>query len=87
MILPHEEIHVIKLDGVGAVAGCKVAEDVGGSRWTLHPFTIAIGGMNATETAAKGAADTSVMNCSSATKVRRAQVSVDRYAVEWGPGK
>jgi len=82
-----EEIHVVELDGIGAVFGFQVAQDGFRALRTFDEFTIAVECVNTAKTAAKRAADAGVMRGSALAEKRRAQVFFDRDAVERRPGK
>ena len=61
VLLPEEEVVVVELDRVDAVALFEMAQDRGGARRGLHPLEARVGGDDAAEVAAVGAADARVV--------------------------
>ena len=87
MVLAQEEVHVVKLHGIGAVLRHKMPQNGFGARRTLHALAIAVGRVDSAETAAERATDTGVMHRRTLPEKRGAKIFLDRNLVKRRPRK
>src|ERR1700712_3069048 len=87
MVFPEEEVHIVELYGIGTVLCDKVAENCGGPFRRFHALLVAIGCVDAAETAVEGASDAGVMDCSAFAEEGWPKIFCDRYTMEGVPGE
>src|SRR5258706_1193462 len=87
MIFPEEKVHVVELDGVGAVLCDEVREDCGGAFWRFHALLVAVGGMDTAEAAVEGASDAGVMDRGAFAEEGWPEIFFDGHAMEGVPGE
>src|SRR5216683_5114068 len=85
MVFPEEEVHVVELDGVCAVFCDQVSENCCGALRRFHALLVAVGGVDATETAVEGASDAGVMDCGAFAEEGWPEIFFDGHAMEGMP--
>ncbi len=87
MIFPKEEIHVVELDGVCAVALNEMREDGDGAFGRFELLLVAVSRMHTAEAAVEGAADAGMVDGGTLTEERRSQILLHRQPMEGRPGE
>src|ERR1700733_9670883 len=87
MVFSKEEVHVVELDRISAVAGHQVIKNFGCPLRRLHALCSSIGGMHSAETAVERTADTGVMHRRALPEERGPQVLLHRQTMKRRPGK
>src|SRR6202012_2064445 len=77
MILPQEEVHIVELNRIDAIALDKMSQDGDGSFRRLHLLLITVGCVNTTEATVKRTADARMMNSGAFSKKGWTQVFID----------
>src|SRR5260370_4092533 len=87
MVFPEEEVHIVELDRVCAVFCDQMAEDCGGALGRFQALLVAVGGVDATETAVEGASNAGVMDCGAFAEKGWPQIFFYGHAMEGVPGE